>query len=180
MEISERRLNKYDVLSRIVSVIKALSENQRSILLKRLLKKKAGKYLLKKVIDLPFEQQLLFLNKLENAVAQIGITDKRQHPRKACLINVNVSLPTPIYSSYILDINQHGAYIESNDSYSIGRDVVLMFSSPDSGEPIQVVGKIIWIDKQGAGVKFNNLNNEQLELIKSFSDLDEKVYEISS
>jgi Tfp pilus assembly protein PilZ len=180
VETSDRRLNKYDILSRIGSIIQTLSEDQRFILLKRLLEKKTGKHLLKKIIDLPFEQQLVFLNKLEKAVSKIGITDKRRHPRKACLINVDVSLPAPIYNSYILDINPHGAYIESNESHSVGQEVVLMFSSPDTGEPIKVTGEIIWIDKQGAGVKFNNLNNEQLELIKSFSELDEKVYEITS
>ena len=180
METSNRQLNKYDVLSRIVSIIKALSEDQRYVLLRRLLEKKAGKHLLKKIIDLPYAQQLLFLDKLEKAVAQIGITDKRRHPRKACLINVNVTIPTPVYNSYILDINPQGAYIESNETFSVGREVILMFSSPDSGEPIKVVGRIIWLDKQGAGVKFNDLNSEQLELIKSFSDLDERVYEITS
>ena len=180
METSESRLNKYDTLSRIASIIQTLSEDQRFILLKRFLEKKTGKHLLKKIIDLPYDQQLIFLNKLEQTVAKIGITDKRQHPRKACLINVDVSLPAPIYNSYILDINPHGAYIESNESHAIGQEVALMFVSPDTGEPIKVTGKIIWIDKQGAGVKFNNLNHVQLELIKSFSELDEKVYEISS
>jgi len=180
VETSDFRLNKYDVLSQIVSTIQTLSEDQRFMLLKRLLTTKTGKHLLKTIIDLPYEQQLLFLNKLEKTVAKIGITDKRQHPRKACLINVDVSHPAPIYNSYILDINPHGAYIESNESHSVGQEVVLMFSSPDTGQPIKVTGKIIWIDKQGAGVKFKNLNLEQLGLIKSFSELDEKVYEISS
>ena len=180
MEKFDRPPTKYEVLARIAKIIRRLSEDQRDILLKRLLKKKAGKHLLKKIIDLSFEQQLLFLNKLEEAVAKIGFSEKRHQPRKTCLINVNVSLPTPIYDSYILDINPHGAYIECHESYSVGQEVVLMFASPDSGAPIKVTGKFIWIDKHGAGVKFKQLNEEQLALIQSFSKLDEKVYEITS
>jgi len=126
------------------------------------------------------EQRTTLLKQLEEIASRNGISDKRSHLRKDCLINVDVSVHGPSSSSYILDINQSGAYIETNEPFSVGQEIKLSFSAPDSGNPLTVVGKIVWTDKQGIGISFNKMSKMQQRAIRSFSDNVETVYEINS
>jgi hypothetical protein len=46
--------------------------------------------------------------------------------------------------------------------------------------PFQLTGEIVWSGSQGIGVKFRYLTQFQLQVIQSFSEKMEEIYEIIS
>jgi Tfp pilus assembly protein PilZ len=89
-------------------------------------------------------------------------------------------LQGPRYNSYILDINQYGAYVETNESLAVGQQMKLTFASPNSREPLDITGEIIRKDGQGVGIRFQNLSDNELQTIRSFVENQEAVYTINS
>jgi Tfp pilus assembly protein PilZ len=89
-------------------------------------------------------------------------------------------LQGPRYNSYILDINQHGAYIETNETFAVGQEMKLTFASPNSRRPLNITGEVIRRDAQGVGIKFQNLTTLELDTIRSFVEDRQTVYEINS
>jgi hypothetical protein len=43
-----------------------------------------------------------------------------------------------------------------------------------------ITGKIVWSSQNGIGIKFSHLTNHQVEVVRSFSENREAVYEITS
>ena len=105
---------------------------------------------------------------------------RRARVRKDCLINVNFKIRGQKFSSYILDISSSGAFIENNELFSSGLKMLLSFSSPQDRTPLNLIGKIVWSDDRGSGVKFHHLTKTQTRILKSFSEKPEEVLEIAS
>ena len=113
LEINNQ-LSKYDVIARLLHLMDHISEDHQFLIFKKLFKDSLSSQIVKRIIDMTEHQQLILMKHLEEMVSESGNGDKRQTPRKDCLINVNMRVQGPRYNSYILDINQHGAYIETN------------------------------------------------------------------
>ena len=78
------------------------------------------------------------LKDLYKTVVQNGPMDKRRHQRKDCLINVDISASNSCSNCYLLDINHNGAYIETDQSFSIDQLVSLDFVDPDYEQLITI------------------------------------------
>jgi Tfp pilus assembly protein PilZ len=169
-----------NVVAWLFYLIESLQEDQQINLFKTLFKGKIGKILSKAVIDMTKEQRFTLLKMLEDVVSQNGEIERRQNPRKDCMIYVNLSANGFSGNSYILDINQNGAFIETDDPYSIGQITKLSFPVPDSGKHMNIIARVMRTEKQGIGVRFNKLSNQQFNSIGSFSENKERVYEIKS
>ena len=146
----------------------------------KLFKGSVSSQIIKRIIDMTDHQRLILMKHLEEIASESDGGDKRKTPRKDCLINVNMRLQGPRYNSYILDINQHGAYIETNETFTIGQEMKLTFASPNSRQPFDVTGEVIRKDAQGVGIKFQNLSTLEIETIRSFVEDRQAVYEINS
>lgn len=179
LEINNQ-LSKYDVIARLLHLMDSLSEDHQFLIFKKLFKDSVSNQIVKRIIDMTDHQRLILMKHLEEIVSESDIGDKRKTPRKDCLINVNMRLQGPRYNSYILDINQHGAYIETNEVFTIGQEMKLTFASPNSREPLHVTGEVIRRDAQGVGIKFQNLSTLEMETIRSFVEDRQAVYEINS
>ena len=105
--------------------------------------------LLKLILDMSEGEQLLLLEHANS------IVDERILPRRLCLIPVNCTIEEQSYKGLILDINPTGAYIDIDESISIGQKITLAFFSPFCVKTIQLSGKIIWTSTHGIGVQFN-------------------------
>jgi len=84
--------------------------------------------------------------------------EKRKYPRKSTLINITYSSDQRrIFEDFVRNISAAGLFIETNLLSELGQKLTMTFSHPGSGDPIKVLGKVIRVDSQGIGVKFNKL-----------------------
>lgn len=87
--------------------------------------------------------------------------EKRKHSRKPTLMDITYSSDQRrIFEDFVRNISAGGLYIETNLVSELGQKLTMTFSHPDSGEPVKVLGKIIRVDSEGIGVKFNKLLND--------------------
>ena len=89
----------------------------------------------------------------------LGIGDKgynrRKETRTPCLIPASYKINRQIYSSFILDINETGAFIETDRSFPAGDKIILKFLDPYSRRSPLINGSIAWSNDYAIGVKFN-------------------------
>ena len=91
---------------------------------------------------------------LLNQVKQI--IDKRKKKRIPCLVPAYYRVRDLTYHSYILDLNDSGAFIETEQYFSVGQDINLRYFDPFSRMLSEIKGEIVWRDSDGIGVKFNS------------------------
>ena len=81
--------------------------------------------------------------------------NRRKGPRTPCLIPARYKINRRLYSSFILDLNEAGAFIETDRSFPTGDKVVLKFLDPYSRRSSFINGSIAWSSDAAIGVKFN-------------------------
>jgi Tfp pilus assembly protein PilZ len=81
--------------------------------------------------------------------------NRRKEPRTSCLIPAHYKINRQLYSSFILDINETGAFIETDRSFPAGDKIVLKFLDPYSRRTSLIKGSIAWSRDAAIGVKFN-------------------------
>ena len=171
---------KHAVVAKLYYLLSKLSEDQKLTLLKLLLRNKTVDHLFKLVIDLSDNQRLILMKQLEQITSQPSGYDRRKVKRKDCLINAKLSAANRISTCFILDISPYGAFIDISEGILVGQSAKLMFSSPNNRERLILSGEIVWVENQGAGIKFNQLTPQQLEIMRSFTENKQMVYEIHS
>jgi Tfp pilus assembly protein PilZ len=129
------------------------------------------------------DQQVILLEQLEAMpVAEMpertvslegNESSMRENPRKPCLINANYSIQNTNYKSYILDISIGGVFIETNETFTIGQEIMLNFALPHYQKPFKLRGKISWGSPRGFGVKFDKIPLQQGEILKSYVEQKE-------
>jgi len=162
--------SKYHFIARLFELMNTISEEQLLIILKQLLKDKLSAHIFKLVIDLPDDQQAALLEQLEKSAIEVHRKERRRHSRKACLMPVDYSVQGRQFKGYILDINAHGAFIETNDYFFSGQEIVMTYSVSHYQKPIRVTGEIVWSSQNGIGIRFGQLSPHQVEAIKTFSE----------
>ena len=106
--------------------------------------------LLKLILDMSEEQQSVLLRHAQ------GLFDKRKSNRVHCLIPAYCYVHNKSNHSIILDINDSGAFIETNEGYPIGLSTILEYFDPFKRKPLKVSGKIVWSGPHSIGIKFSN------------------------
>ena len=81
--------------------------------------------------------------------------NRRKEPRTSCLILASYKINRQLYSSFILDNNEAGAFIETDRSFPAGEKIVLNFIDPYSRRTSLINGSIAWSSDAAMGVKFN-------------------------
>jgi Tfp pilus assembly protein PilZ len=174
------KMNDYEVVARLYYLINNLSENQQNDLFRQFLNGSAANFLLKTAIDMSKEQRFIFMRHLEEMQPQTGKKDRRKHFRKECLINVNFKIRGQKFNSYILDISNSGAFIETSEAFTEGLKMLLHFSSPENRKSLDLIGEIVWAAPRGVGVKFCHLTRDQAQILNSFCEKTGEVLEIAS
>lgn len=180
MPESDTPSGKYPIIARLFELMNTISEDQLLIILKQMLEDKLSTHIFKLVIDLPDAQQSTLLQKLEETVRGVGGHQRRKHLRKACLMPVDYTIQDRPFKGYILDISTQGAFIETNDYYFSGQEIIMTFSVPHYQKPLTISGEIVWSSQNGIGIKFRQLTPHQMNVIKAFSEDTEQVYQITS
>ncbi len=104
--------------------------------------------LLMLILDMSEEQQSMLLRMAQQ------VFDKRKNNRISCLIPANYKIQNSFYRSFILDINNSGAFIETDDHFPIGKTIKLEYLDPFSRRFSELIGQIVWSDSHAIGVKF--------------------------
>ena len=175
---TDPQLGKYGVTARLFKMINDLPKDKKLILLKQLIGDDVTTQLCKLIIEMTEDQQIILLEQLE-AMPVVQIPERtvslegndssmRANPRKPCLINANYRVQNKNYKSYILDISIGGVFIETNETFTLGQEIVLNFSLPHYQKPFKLTGTISWGSPRGFGVKFDEIAVRQGEILKSF------------
>ena len=102
------------------------------------------------------EEMRQHLKDLENW--QKSKYEMRKHPRRSTHMDITYSSDQRrIFEDFVRNISAAGLFIETNLLSELGQKLTMTFSHPGSGDPIKVLGKVIRVDSQGIGVKFNKL-----------------------
>ena len=86
---------------------------------------------------------------------EINEHSRRKEPRTPCLIPASYKINRQLYSSFILDINEAGAFIETDRSFPTKDKIVVRFLDPYSRRTSLINGLIAWSSESAMGVKFN-------------------------
>lgn len=180
---SDPKLGKFDITARLFNLVSEMPRDQQLILLKQLVGERVDTHLYKLIVNMTEEQQIILLEQMgestqvERPVKTLSIDDgdasMRENPRKPCLINASYRIQDRNFKSYILDISIGGVFIETDTSFSIGKDLLLNFSLPNQPQPFTINGKIAWKSGKGFGVKFENVSVFQGDMLKSFIEQKE-------
>ena len=178
--VSPLKMKDYEVVARLYYLINNLPEQKQNDLLKQFLNGNTANFLFKTAIDMSNEQRFILMKHLEEMQSETGRKERRAHSRKDCLINFNFRIRGQKFSSYILDISSSGAFIETGESFTSGLKMLLHFSSPETREPLDLIGQIVWTAPRGVGVKFHHLTGNQVQTLRFFCEKTEEVLEITS
>ena len=177
MKPSDPTLNQYPLNARLFELINHISEEQFIIILKELLKDNFSAHLFKLVIDMSEPQQAALLKQLQKKVEG---NDRRRYARKPCLIPLTYAVQGRQFDGYILDISDHGAFIETGNVFYSGQEIIITFSAPQYQKPLTISGEIVWSSQNGIGVKFSPLTSHQNKAVQAFSDNKAEVVKIRS
>ena len=114
----------------------------------------------------------------------MAFIEKRSFPRLSCKVEVQcraISLPEGIGSlrAQSKDISAGGIGLITCDKFNLGTALVLMFSLPDTKEPICAMGKVMWTEEANTGtpgltkaydtgIEFISIQPEDQEKIKQY------------
>lgn len=174
------QIDKYSTTVTLFNFINDLAPEKQFILYKQLVKDNVGTELIKLIIDMSEDEKVQLLEQLgvtpydEEPLRTVNLDDHesfmRENPRKICLIAVKCKVEDHLFKSYIIDISVLGAFIESNERFSVGRKIIMAFSLPKFDEVFQIIGQITRSGPKGIGVKFSALSPTQEEAIRKFID----------
>ena len=185
MREAETKLEMYSIIPKLYRLINDLSEDQQISILKQISRGNLKKHLFKAIIDMTDVQQMNLLKQLESLAANdsdiktVSLDEDeeasmRGHRRKRCLLNVTYSSEGKEYKDYILDISSVGVFIETDETFSVGQQIVLNFTLPNYQQPLKLDSSVAWIGQRGIGVKFKHLSPYQEEIIHSYIEKEER------
>ncbi len=99
--------------------------------------------------------------------------DRRRFERTDLLVRVEYSTVDELFSEFTRDINEGGLFIETEKPRPTGTEVTLRFNLPGSPEPVQTLGRVMWVrsagddSPAGMGVEFEDLTPEERQRINS-------------
>ncbi len=116
------------------------------------------------IAKLSYSEILALVEELERNI-RYNTEEKRKHPRRRAEIEVMVTVWDSTLSKtnthkisfreLIQNISKRGVFIETTYPFRINKRLSLTFSLPGVEDPVNVKGKIVGIEPQGIGVKFD-------------------------
>ena len=102
------------------------------------------------ITEMDFNAQMKLLEELE----QQQTRRTRRHKRRNAHLTVYYATHDRAYRDVIQNISPTGVFIETNEPFSVGQEILLNFTPTRHAEPIKVRGQIVRISDEGIGVKF--------------------------
>ena len=108
-------------------------------------------HLISLITQMSEDQQKTLLKALEQWLRK----KKRQYPRKPLSTFVDFVSEGRSYREFTRNISEGGVYIETSTPFSIGKEILMTFSFPNSSNHLKLTGRIVRVEDSGIGVQFN-------------------------
>ncbi len=119
--------------------------------------------LMELILQLDEDQKRELLHELESGKQK----RERNAVRKTCAMAVYFATEERIFKSEVRDISTSGVFIRHAGHYCVGQEILMTFSFPGFGESFNFKGIIVRGDKDGVGVKFVDLAEEQKKILNA-------------
>ena len=160
MSNNEDELNIYEVNSLLFQIISFMSEaergNLKSTLSSKLSQTGHGKDLSSLITSISEAKRRELLKKLTNWYHSKHL-ELRKFPRRPFSPPVELSTNGLTYMCFIQNISNGGVFIHTDFSINIDQQITMTFSLSRAEKDIKVSGKVVRVDSQGIGVKFDKL-----------------------
>lgn len=160
MKTAENESSIYEVNARLFKMLAYMSEAERqelqSVLAPGRSQAENRKDLSESIINLSQLKRQNLLEKLENW-HNSKVLELREYLRKNTFIPAECISDGLNFTDFIQDISHGGVFIQTNGNFYVDQKIAMTFSIPKSEKDITVMGKIVRVDSQGIGVKFDAL-----------------------
>jgi hypothetical protein len=160
MSNNEDELNIYEVNSLLFRVISFMSEAERrnleSILNPKLSKTGHRKDLSSLITSISEAKRRELLKKLTKWYHSKHL-ELREFPRRPFSTSVELSTNGLTYTCFIQNISDGGVFIHTDFDFNIDQQITMTFSLSRAEKDIKIGGKVVRIDSQGIGVKFDEV-----------------------
>ena len=105
---------------------------------------------------------LRFMNRYE----QKQFTMLREFPRVPCNITLDLAADSRAINCLAMDISAGGMFVESCEPLALGQSVSICFSLADDHLALKLKGRVVRLEHEGIGIKYESLTSYQLEIMK--------------
>ena len=92
--------------------------------------------------------------------------DKRKYPR----IAIKIKCRGEKAKYYSKDLSCDGIFLLKCTGYEPGNILTMEFKVPSDKKLIKVRGIVVWLSKEGTGLRFLTISNDDYEIISNFVD----------
>ena len=85
--------------------------------------------------------------------------DSRKYFGKNQLLLANCQTADSVFSEYIQDLSSGGAFIQTDKNLTIGQEIAMTISLPNSRKELKATGEIVRVSPKGVGVEFTVIFN---------------------
>ncbi|MCP3873205.1 MAG: PilZ domain-containing protein [Desulfobacteraceae bacterium] len=117
--------------------------------------------LLNIIFDMPVEQQLKLLNKLDTTGYNGSRRQHRKQLKNPWIVLIDPKKERNSHEHFITNISRCGMFIETNRAFLDGEKITMRFQVPSSQKIYKIVGEIVRSQENGIGVKFKRQLSER-------------------
>ena len=110
--------------------------------------------LIRRIIDLPEDQQEALLRRLEGNQVSTDNLGEREIGRKPYENTVHFTIKDHPYTGVSRDISSGGMFIKTEESFSVGQVMTLTIPFPNQQKQIKIPAEIVRRTSDGIGVEF--------------------------
>lgn len=85
--------------------------------------------------------------------------DSRKYFGQNQLLLANCQTAKSVFNEYIQDLSSGGAFIQTDKTLTIGQEIAMTISLPNSRKELKATGEIVRISSKGVGVEFTVIFN---------------------
>jgi len=85
--------------------------------------------------------------------------DSRKYFSMNQLLLANCQTADTVFNEYIQDLSSGGAFIQTDKTLTIGQEIAMTISLPNSRKELRATGEIVRISPKGVGVEFTVIFN---------------------
>ena len=91
----------------------------------------------------------------------------REFPRVPCNLSLDLAANGRAINCFAIDISAGGMFVESCEALSMGQAVSICFSLPEDQLALKLKGRVVRLEHDGIGIKYEALTSYQLEIMKN-------------
>ena len=119
--------------------------------------------LIGRIKRMSLERQAQLLKELDEGKDSV----LRQHDRKIFFMTVDYIVDDKYFRDFIQDMSSSGVFINTSQTFSLGKTILMTFMSPDNQQPFKINGEAVRVTPEGVGVKFIVESQVQEAVIRS-------------